>query len=365
MKISSGCEVGVMGQKHRMVWLDILKAIGIFEIYMGHFAQSAGHSFSFVFSHHVALFFFVSGCTETCTHDMAGIDYIKKKVKSLLIPFFFFTTLSIIVQLVFENGTLVKTKSLLLLMLQGAIRNQFFASSLWFFTCLFVTSIFFFYIKKTAMKLYGGNFMTLAVCFGMFLIAQYVITPKPIDTPSWIFNIDSAFYYIIFYAIGYVAFPTINNLFQSEHILIKLSVWLSGLGALIYSVCLFFGRDILFFTSQITILNIFYPIFKALIVIWLWICISYALQNMENLAIVGRSTLYLCGSEFIIKLLVPCALSLMGLSITIQDPLACAIYTIILLFLTMKFLLPIERILLTQITGACLFLKGRSKSCGS
>ena len=48
----------------RIAWIDVLKCIGIYEIYLGHYTTAAGWAYSFVFSHHVALFFFVAGAME-------------------------------------------------------------------------------------------------------------------------------------------------------------------------------------------------------------------------------------------------------------------------------------------------------------
>lgn len=77
--------------KNRVEWLDVAKAFGIFAIYLGHFGDAAGAAYHFVFSFHIALFFFLSGCTENLNRhnsirkDIAGI------VKSLLFPAYFFS----------------------------------------------------------------------------------------------------------------------------------------------------------------------------------------------------------------------------------------------------------------------------------
>lgn len=45
----------------RIEWLDTLKLIVIFYIYLGHLGKDAGKLYPFVFSFHVPLFFFISG----------------------------------------------------------------------------------------------------------------------------------------------------------------------------------------------------------------------------------------------------------------------------------------------------------------
>ena len=45
----------------RLEWADVLKALGIIAIYVGHFGKDAGGLYLFVFSYHVPLFFFAAG----------------------------------------------------------------------------------------------------------------------------------------------------------------------------------------------------------------------------------------------------------------------------------------------------------------
>ena len=82
----------------RVAWLDIAKFIGIFCIYLGHFADAAGLAYPFVFRFHVPLFFFLSGCAESLTADLPFKQYLVKNAKRILIPFFFFAFISLVVR---------------------------------------------------------------------------------------------------------------------------------------------------------------------------------------------------------------------------------------------------------------------------
>ena len=42
---------------NRYNWIDTLRFLGIFAIYLGHFGNRAGKLYLFVFSYHVPLFF--------------------------------------------------------------------------------------------------------------------------------------------------------------------------------------------------------------------------------------------------------------------------------------------------------------------
>ena len=70
----------------RIRWIDIAKFFGIFAIYIGHFSEAAGKSFYFVFTHHVALFFFISGCMEIFNKEQNFMKYLVKKIKTILPP---------------------------------------------------------------------------------------------------------------------------------------------------------------------------------------------------------------------------------------------------------------------------------------
>lgn len=127
----------------RVEWVDIAKLIGMFAIYLGHFGTAAGLSYPFVFSFHVPLFFFISGCVSNYERDCSVKEYLLKKFKRILIPFYGFASLSIIINVVLNDADLGDIKQWLWLVIKGCIRNTFFASGLWFLSCLFVMEIVF------------------------------------------------------------------------------------------------------------------------------------------------------------------------------------------------------------------------------
>lgn len=192
--------------RERIKWLDVLKFIGIVEIYYGHFSKAIGTSISFVFAHHVHLFFFAAGCSAAISSDKKLLDNFKNKSISLLIPFYFFSFLSFIMfAFVKRNTGLSAIVPYFKVLAMGNIRNKFFAASLWFISCIFVVSILFPLIKKLKSK-----YLIFTVCLLSYIITRGYMNPSPSSVPRWFFNIDSALYYLVFYAIGYLTFPTIN-----------------------------------------------------------------------------------------------------------------------------------------------------------
>ncbi|EHD6281987.1 acyltransferase, partial [Shigella flexneri] len=64
-------------RKIRHDWVDSLKFLGIFAIYLGHLGLGAGKLYPFVFSYHVPLFFFAAGFFTIKKNDLSVFDYIK------------------------------------------------------------------------------------------------------------------------------------------------------------------------------------------------------------------------------------------------------------------------------------------------
>ena len=74
----------------------------MFFIYLGHYGVVTGNAYNWVFSFHVCLFFYLSGCLENFNHKTI-LENIQKKVINILIPFFFFAILGILYNAVLIN----------------------------------------------------------------------------------------------------------------------------------------------------------------------------------------------------------------------------------------------------------------------
>lgn len=79
----------------RIEWVDIYKGILIFLVVLGHC-----HNFqliSYIYTFHMAAFFFISGYTSDYS-KLSLTDYIKRKFKSLMVPFFVVNTFFLFIQ---------------------------------------------------------------------------------------------------------------------------------------------------------------------------------------------------------------------------------------------------------------------------
>lgn len=200
------------GVSDRKSYLDVLKFIGIFFIYLGHMADAAGSFYPFVFMYHVPLFFFVSGCAETLGRKRSFPEYVIHKVKTILIPWLFFALVSIVAYTVYADRAfgLAEVQLSLVQILQGCVRNRFLAGSLWFFTCQFVICIVFRLMEK------WKHFFILLVCVLAYLAAAFLLPQNLPGEPSWYWNVDSAMYYMLYYCAGYLMFPGIDRILSGD-----------------------------------------------------------------------------------------------------------------------------------------------------
>ena len=328
----------------RIDWIDVAKFYGMFFIYLGHFGTNAGNAYSWVFSFHVPLFFFLAGCLENF-NQRGLLQNIKHKAITVLLPFYLFGLLSIVYASIKYNSTL-PLKDGFLIILKGGIRNSItYGAGLWFLSCLFVIQIVFSFLKI----IIKHKAVVFLICLSAYLAAELIINPRPIVTPHWYYNIDSACYYLIFYCIGWLAYPPINKLLVTTRPTYKtLKVCFSAI-AFVYSALLFFGKNLL------SILSVAHPLLRAvcnlikpLPTIWLVIIVSQLFQSKWTKRI-GTHSLYMCGSEYLIKSLVTEMLSLVGITLTIGTPIQAYLYSLALLLLTYVLLLPLEKPLLQKL----------------
>ncbi len=305
-------------QKERVNWIDASKCIGIFLIYIAHLGKDAGHIYLFAYKFHVALFFFLSGCSHYFEHQMSFKEYAKRKIKSIIIPFYVFSILSTILYAIINDSSISNIKLLLLEIGKGCIRNSSFpAVSLWFLTCLFVIEISFKAVSKIPQIVRIP--LIIFVFWGQLLYYNGPRVP---------YNIDSI-HFILYFALGYDSVPIINIL-NKRAILRAACLFISG----IFATLEFLGFDIidkLLITNRTVLL--FSSAIRTLVLILFIVLISKAVEEIRIFQNIGKNTLYLCGLEYIIKETTVELASLLNLKITFTDPYACYIYSIFVIIL--------------------------------
>lgn len=322
--------------RKRLDWLDVLRFLGIFGIFIVHFGSVTGRANPFLHLYVTPLFIVAAGFSEAISSKSLPFgQFLHKKIKGLLLPYFVFSLITLVV-LYFTNEPDVPTLLDLLKRALFGVRNQLYAPALWFLPCLFIMSILFWVLRRFIKNKWIILGIT-AISFGVFLFIPF----KPYRDPSWFWNLDSALYYFIYYGIGFAFFEPVKNLLENESKRTKLLLALSWLGSFVYSAMIFFGRNLLRpilhrFPDFAQVDKVIY----ALVIIWFNIGLAKYLEKVKLFQDLGRLSLYLCGSETIAKLLVQHTITLTGLTLSLTSPLSVLIYTALLFLLSMKLLIP-------------------------
>lgn len=134
-------------KEERIKWIDNSKGIGIIFVMLGHCYIDTKFTFWFI-SFHMALFFFLSGYTFRIKENY--FSFLKKKIRTLLIPYIFFVAVTMFCNGVLSiiHGNSYDVISILKLYL---IQNRY--TLLWFLTCLFLSEQCMFWIEKLYIRL--------------------------------------------------------------------------------------------------------------------------------------------------------------------------------------------------------------------
>jgi len=324
--------------KKRIAWLDIAKLLGMVAIFVGHLSSKSNNALvQWVFAFHVPLFFFLAGCAETMNKRKIIPNFFHK-IKTIIIPLYVFAFITILFTALSEGGA-ASIHAMRNQFFEGFIRNHGFGA-LWFLSCLFVVEILFSVIKKTK-KWY----FIFAISCALFCIAYYLIKPWPAISPSWWWNVDSAFLYVPFFAIGYILFPLVKKSYESRKKIVTAFRNIVGIACLCYLSSIFVGKSIfarIESINEITAGIMF--IVKPLLCIMAILYVAKLLENVTYLSKIGKCTLYLCGGEYVAKeLLIHTSAALFGNKITTQfeAPIQAYIFAIITMALAFYVLKPI------------------------
>ena len=134
---------------NRINYYDIAKGLGIILVVLAH---STGGSFTdkIINQFHMPLFFLISGLLYS--NRRAPLEYAKRKIFSLYIPFAFWNCLSTICKMLFLNANLKLTiRRLIGILLTLTKDGQFFGAT-WFLAALFHITIFYRFVDEIIEK---------------------------------------------------------------------------------------------------------------------------------------------------------------------------------------------------------------------
>lgn len=141
-----------MDLKSRIAWIDVARGIGIILVIYGH-ALDAHSIRHLIYAFHMPLFFFLSGIVFHHKKEDKFLPFLKKNIRSILIPYFIFAFITWF-WWIFEANTMsfkIGLKQFESIFYgNGADGMLRFDNVLWFLPCLFVTRIMFYFVTKFA-----------------------------------------------------------------------------------------------------------------------------------------------------------------------------------------------------------------------
>ena len=198
-------------KNQRIKSLDIAKAIGIILIVLGHISENPSIT-KLVYSFHVPLFFIISGYLYRQNQKITV--YLKKKVKTILIPYFIFGLLSYIYWFFLERYFRTQDINPLipfcnLFIARSGEYNFIENAPLWFLPCLFCTEIIFDLLRRFFKKDYilFISILIISICGCIYNEMNFVSLPLELNT---------ALIAIGFYYCGYIWNRKIEKKFKSK-----------------------------------------------------------------------------------------------------------------------------------------------------
>lgn len=196
---------------NRINWIDIAKAFSIFSIVLGH--SSTGILFKFTYSFNSVIFFVLAGitfCQSSSSDLFLKFDgrpisvFIRKNIKSILLPYFTWSIISIIIYSAIGNKVSFVANNLqvnfslfknLLGMIYGNSETGYFEWNrpFWFLTCLLSVEVIFYFILVFLNKIKGRVKSWIIYTLIMLFAITWMIILSVIDLNIvWPFELETA-----------------------------------------------------------------------------------------------------------------------------------------------------------------------------
>lgn len=326
-------------ERKRVEWVDIFKLLGILAIFCGHLGKGGEKLHDFVFCYHVPLFFFASGIFAGNLEGLRFKDAVIKRFRQIMVPYIFLVIINMIVIIITSDNDFITYLKYVKQFIWG-IRNQMPASSLWFFSCIFCTGILFEVLRRLLKK----SGLILLASAALYVISITLFPNNPGVQPSWIWNIDSACFYLIYYALGYALH---TRLLAEPKAMDKKRAFFFMVGTALlagYVLSIYLQEDVIAqFLYRIPRMDMIYPLLRTMLIIIFNLILAKILGSFHFLSYMGAQTLWLCGNEIVVKKLLNAAVEIIGLQIEITSPLSVIVYASIMAVVIIKVLMPIEK----------------------
>ena len=234
--------------KKRIIWIDNLRGIAAILVLVGHLVPNESIIKNIIYNIHIPAFFFITGYLYH--NKKSFFEYVKKLSKTILLPYFICSILSLFVYFILNEVSLN---------FSFIIENLFYLngyiiwnSSLWFLPVFFFANIIFYFIDK-----YNVN-IKYVLLFSLLLLLFFTTTK--IILPFGLHIVPSALFW---FSIGKLSkiynnkFNNIINYFNKRVYLILLFF------IILNTITIFSGRiNISINEYPLLILNLFISLFS-------------------------------------------------------------------------------------------------------
>lgn len=189
------------GSGIRNDYIDIAKSLGMLTVMWGHI-KLTGMSNAFVYAFHMPLFFFLSGMVFSHSKYPDLKTFIKRKIRTLLVPYAIFSVFWWCVWATFSFITHAEVESywmplLETLIAQGSEGFLVHNVPLWFVPCLFVVEVFYYFISFLP-KVWNVIICIACAVLGYVLIYQCSF----FDFTLLPWSIEVALLALVFFCVG-------------------------------------------------------------------------------------------------------------------------------------------------------------------
>ena len=254
--------------KQRIGWVDSAKAMGIIAIVLGHALSDCGLK-TYLFSFHVAFFFFLAGVTFS-GGKKRFTEFIFSSVKRILVPYLIFAFISVLIYVLLGRasseliGVAVdgdfsfKTNMLGFLWGSGKTEHMKANLPLWFLPCLFAVELMCFGIQKLANRFSRlGSSKFILACALIIGSAGY-LNMRFLHVEKLPFGFETALNLLPFFALGMALRPFEGSLraaverrravlVVSAAVLAVLGIYISSLNGFVNYFRDSYGRSFLLF----------------------------------------------------------------------------------------------------------------------
>ena len=287
-------------ETRRIDWIDALRGLAMFFVIWGHtFPTNKWGIRKYIYSFHLPLFFFISGLNFRDSDRLSFKEFLKKRIKSLIIPYIIINIVCYLIMLILFNLHVIESFSYWkdfvgIFYSHSEVFIQPSGPS-WFLITLFLTEMIFFFLKKNSTSDFNLG-ISVSICG----LISYVnsISGYQQFLPL---HLDTVFMGVVFYYAGYLF---LKNMYRIKQVFnTKLKRFIFGLSfGMIGFAAQYFNRRVsmhanLYGSITLFLIGSIFTIVALVFFVTLFIKKSYMFKT------IGKNTIFYLGYHNIIILI--------------------------------------------------------------